>query len=578
MENQMNIGIQRQLYEPHEDLNSEAEDSGSGTSLADDSSAANTRGNTTLTAPHIDGESAEQLPTDTIGTNHGLHRYGISDGVVVQRPEYAAPDYSPHRNVDAQSNALSSESRIAQHEATAWMKEASISGSNDSGGSIDSGTDSGGEDDYGGGDVGGGGDYGGGIGDGGSGPTGGGEDSGSSAGSGDHFDTVAGNGNDGTGTTNADCSDSEVSVGGRQSCDAATNAILGEDGNPLLTANGSQTLQTITVSTPGEAGSQSTTTSSDVGDTGSTGGSLNDYLRVDSYSVGSQTTNESTSADATNRDGSRTNESLPPVENLYQPFEGHAATSYRDAVAVMANPNANWDERIINGTLATLATPIAVIDMMGEALMNSPNAAGRAGQFFAQANVTNNPDTRVTSTLTGIVEMTNAFNGAVGPFAGAVGVPQRVMTVQELSLQRFQGAEATAAARATYAARFASLDAHEQAGGHLLARHVGQSEAALRARLASEPRISASSSFYNRAAADSAVSQALSANQAIISDWLAGSSSRLTLNFSARDPMGIFLSRGQAQAGDVNSVTLILVRDPSMPDGYRILTGFPTKP
>jgi Papain fold toxin 1, glutamine deamidase len=153
---------------------------------------------------------------------------------------------------------------------------------------------------------------------------------------------------------------------------------------------------------------------------------------------------------ATGRGGGNTNESLPPVENLYRPFEGHVASSYRTAVDGMMNPNASWDERLINGTLATLVSPLAVVDMMGEGFMNAPNAAGRAGQWFAQANVTTNPDTRVTAALSGIVEMTNAFNGAVGPFAGAVGVPQRVMTVEELSLQRFQGAEATRAARATY--------------------------------------------------------------------------------------------------------------------------------
>jgi Papain fold toxin 1, glutamine deamidase len=143
-------------------------------------------------------------------------------------------------------------------------------------------------------------------------------------------------------------------------------------------------------------------------------------------------------------------ESLPPVENLYQPIAGHVAASYRTAVDGMMNPNARWDERIINGTLATLASPVAVIDMMGEAFMNAPNAAGRAGQWFAQANVTTNPDTRVTAALSGIVEMTNAFNGAVGPFAGVVGVPQRVMTVEELARQNMQSAESLRAARATY--------------------------------------------------------------------------------------------------------------------------------
>jgi hypothetical protein len=82
--------------------------------------------------------------------------------------------------------------------------------------------------------------------------------------------------------------------------------------------------------------------------------------------------------------------------------------------------------------------------------MNAANMAARGGQMFARANVTNNTETRVTSILGGIVEMTNAFNGAVGPFAGVVGVPQRVMTVEELARRNLQSAEDLAAVRATY--------------------------------------------------------------------------------------------------------------------------------
>jgi hypothetical protein len=187
------------------------------------------------------------------------------------------------------------------------------------------------------------------------------------------------------------------------------------------------------------------------------GGSPHDYLNVDSYGVGDTGT-----------------EALPPIENLYQPFEGFAASSYRAAVAEMTNPNASWDERIVNGALATLAAPVALIDMMGEGIVNAPNAAARAGQLFARGNVTNNTETRVTSTLSGIVEMTNAFTGAAGPFAGAVGVPARVMTAQELALQRFQGSEAARAARATY--------------GALEARTPAQTLANIENRFANSPR------------------------------------------------------------------------------------------
>jgi hypothetical protein len=122
------------------------------------------------------------------------------------------------------------------------------------------------------------------------------------------------------------------------------------------------------------------------------------------------------------------------------------------------------------------------------------------------------------------------------------------------------------------------LQIHENAGGHLLEKHVGQSEQALLDRLVVEPKITGSSSFYDRATAESAMLQTLEANQTTISDWLNGSAGRLRLDYSLPDPVGISVSRGATGAVDVGSVRVILVRDPSMPTGYRILTGFPTKP
>jgi RHS repeat-associated protein len=122
------------------------------------------------------------------------------------------------------------------------------------------------------------------------------------------------------------------------------------------------------------------------------------------------------------------------------------------------------------------------------------------------------------------------------------------------------------------------LKAHETAGGHLLLKHVGQSEGALMTRLANEPKISGSSSFYNRTTAENAVSQILDANQMKITDWLNGSSGRLRLDYSFPSPIGISVIRGATSANDVGSARVILGRDSSMPLGYKIITGFPATP
>ena len=122
------------------------------------------------------------------------------------------------------------------------------------------------------------------------------------------------------------------------------------------------------------------------------------------------------------------------------------------------------------------------------------------------------------------------------------------------------------------------LVSHEVAGGHLILKHVGKTETQLFNRLTAEPRITGSSTFHNRASAESAVSQILDVKQPEITRWLSGSSNRLRLDHTLSESVGITVSRGASQAVDVSSSRVILVRDASLPTGYRIQTGFPTTP
>lgn len=240
MENQVNVGIQRQLYDPFETVENDAENSSANASLTDDSSGASTGSNPDIAAPHIDGEGVNPAPSEAAATNNTLNRYGIGDTIILGRPEYAMPDYSPVGNTTTAPNSPNSESPTARHDAASWMKEASISGSNDSGGSVDGGWDSGGEGDYGGGEgvYGGGGDVGGGDFDGG-GDLGGDVESGSDIGGGD---------------TPVD------------ECSPLPNFLSDENGNPYTTDNPAP----ITDKHPNN----------------SHGGSPNDYSGVDSYGIG----------------------------------------------------------------------------------------------------------------------------------------------------------------------------------------------------------------------------------------------------------------------------------------------------
>jgi len=120
------------------------------------------------------------------------------------------------------------------------------------------------------------------------------------------------------------------------------------------------------------------------------------------------------------------------------------------------------------------------------------------------------------------------------------------------------------------------LQAHEAAGGHLIQRHVGQTDTDLVARLNAQPNISAASSFPNRATAETAVSSALDANSNRINGFLTGSRNRLVLDHDTGSVIGSVVQRGSTTPVSTTNVRVVLQRDASMPTGYRIVTGFPT--
>lgn len=117
------------------------------------------------------------------------------------------------------------------------------------------------------------------------------------------------------------------------------------------------------------------------------------------------------------------------------------------------------------------------------------------------------------------------------------------------------------------------LAAHEAAGGHLLARHVGQTEAALSARLAAQPRISAASSFLSRAEAEAGASAVLDARAADLATWVGGGA-RGRLVLDAPFSGGMVMQRGASAATGGSGVRLVLQGNGA--GGWNILTGFPT--
>jgi hypothetical protein len=114
---------------------------------------------------------------------------------------------------------------------------------------------------------------------------------------------------------------------------------------------------------------------------------------------------------------------------------------------------------------------------------------------------------------------------------------------------------------------------HER-GGHTLERHVGKSDEDLLARLHEETRRGLASTFPDQRTAESAINTLLERNRSQLNEWLSSGAGSLRL----QDHLGHVVGRTADRAGnvfDVTGVRAMLLRDSSMPEGYRILTAYP---
>lgn len=122
------------------------------------------------------------------------------------------------------------------------------------------------------------------------------------------------------------------------------------------------------------------------------------------------------------------------------------------------------------------------------------------------------------------------------------------------------------------------LMAHEGVdGAHTLAKHVGKSEEYLLHRLATEPGISAASTFYDRQTAENAISGLLRAKQAKVDRWLAGRLERLVLISRDTKSLGILVPRGSTEFAAAQGIKIVLKRNAKMVNGYVLYTAMVTE-
>jgi hypothetical protein len=135
------------------------------------------------------------------------------------------------------------------------------------------------------------------------------------------------------------------------------------------------------------------------------------------------------------------------------------------------------------------------------------------------------------------------------------------------------------AARALSVSRgLLSLQAEEAAGGHTLARHIGKTEAELRARLLRQPRLRTASTFHTLADAEYAVSKTLRANKTLIKLWAKVAQVGETESFecAVRHGIGHGVARQTGLLTEMSRVTVVLRKVAAHNRIYFVLTAYPS--
>ncbi|MCT8946722.1 RHS repeat protein [Pseudomonas iridis] len=119
------------------------------------------------------------------------------------------------------------------------------------------------------------------------------------------------------------------------------------------------------------------------------------------------------------------------------------------------------------------------------------------------------------------------------------------------------------------------LATHEAQGGHLIIKHVGRTDAQLAERLRAGPHLPAASTFSDRARAEAAVSEALRVNAQNVQDFLNSKKGKTTITHNFNQPVGVSLLNRATHPQPTQKLLLVLKKDPTLPLGYFLLTGFP---
>lgn len=122
------------------------------------------------------------------------------------------------------------------------------------------------------------------------------------------------------------------------------------------------------------------------------------------------------------------------------------------------------------------------------------------------------------------------------------------------------------------------LDAHEHhKKGHTLARHVGKTDEELMARFDRSRDLEFASTYVDKDTAERVVAEGIETNAPRVREWLRTVDPYEPLEID--HPVSSNVGRSLDRAGEIYAATnarIVLIKDDGMPDGFRVLTSFPS--
>jgi hypothetical protein len=118
------------------------------------------------------------------------------------------------------------------------------------------------------------------------------------------------------------------------------------------------------------------------------------------------------------------------------------------------------------------------------------------------------------------------------------------------------------------------LGQDEQVGGHILRKHVGQSEEDLRRRLRREENITGASTYTDRTTAEHVVGAAIAQSQDQIQSWLRQDRHpNLALDYDGTQAIGRTMNRGEVHSRPCTHALVVLKYAGA--NRYYVLTSYP---